>query len=198
MTGLNGVHALLAFLTQQAQTTKPVQVTKVDLKQLEELLQESRILNERLLKIEKVLSISRQQDPGANRPETESVSNPEGSWPAASVVRDVINSQARQQGFGYGQSEKTSDLDVEPFFYRESYENGKQPDDHVKQLLVQRYTATEQDELFSKAGMNFGSYHWPPEPTAMSEADGGGESGRLALMSIGLSLLLLTLFALVA
>lgn len=198
MTRLNGVHALLAFLTQQAQASKSLQVTKIDLKQLEALLQESRVLNERLLKIERALSISRPQDLGEIRPEIEGVSKPEGSWPAASAVRDVINSQARQQGFGYGQSEKASALDVEPFSYRELHESGKLSEEDVKQLLIQRYTASEADEFFSKTGMNYGSQQWTPESIRTSENDASGESGRLLLISIGLSLLLVTLFAMVA
>lgn len=198
MTGLNGVHALLAFLTQQAQITKPGNGTRIDVKQLEAVLHESRILNERLLKIEELLSIRRTKD--LISPDADPISNSkvEGSWPAASVVRDVINSQERQQAFGFGQSEKASTLDTEPYSYRETLDHQRQLNDDIKQLVIERFIPDEFDQSFSKSGINFGAHRDGPDYFSSTEFDTSGESGRLILMSIGFSLLFLALFAVIA
>lgn len=198
MTGLNGVHALLAFLTQQAQASKPPHGMKTDVKQLEALLQESRQLNERLLKIERLLSIPRMLDTTALEADLNGVSKAEGNWPASNLVRDVINSQERQQAFGYAQVEKASAADDEPYFYRETLDDRQQMEAAIKQVLIQRYTPTESEETYSKAGMNFGLHREVPDFISSSETDTSGESGRLLLMSIGFSLLLLMLFAVIS
>jgi hypothetical protein len=197
MTGLNGVHALLAFLTQQAQSTKAPHGTKTDVKQLESLLQESRLLNERLLKIEKLLSMPRTPDmtsPGADHNSTPSF---EGTWPAASVVRDVINSQERQQGFGFGRSEKASAVDAEPYSYREAAVDQQKLNADIQQLVIQRYFPSEFEQTFSNPGINFGAQRNASDYASSKENDTRGDSGRLLLSSIGFSLLLLALFAMV-
>jgi hypothetical protein len=197
MTGLNGVHALLAFLTQQAQSTKAPHGTKTDVKQLESLLQESRLLNERLLKIEKLLSMPRTPDMTTHGTAHNTATNVEGTWPAASLVRDVINSQERQQGFGYGQSEKASAVDAELYSYCENIGDPKKQDQDIQQLVIQRYVPTEYEQTYSNPGINFGAQLDASDYFSSKENDISGNSGRLLLMSIGFSLLLFTLFALV-
>jgi hypothetical protein len=198
MTGLNGVHALLAFLTQQAQSTKAPHGTKADVKQLESLLQESRLLNERLLKIEKLLSMPRTTDMTTPGTDHNTASSVEGTWPAASLVRDVINSQERQQGFGYGQSEKASAVDAELYSYRETIGDPKKQDPDIQQFVIQKYIPTEYEQTFSNPGINFGAQRDASDYFSSKENEAPGDSGRLLLMSIGFSLLLFALFALVA
>jgi hypothetical protein len=197
MTGLNGVHALLAFLTQQAQLSKPSHGLKADVKQLESLLQESRLLNERLLKIEKLLSMSQAHDNNSTSDRNNNPSSVEGTWPAASLVRDVINSQERQQAFGYQQSERASALDAELYSYRETVDDHKKPNLDTQQLVIQRYIPSEFEQTFSNPGINFGAQRDASDYFTCKENETPADSGRLLLMSIGFSLLLFALFALV-
>lgn len=198
MSGLNGVHALLAFLAQQAQSPKASQTAKIDIKQLDSLLQESRLLNERLLKIETLLSIPRTKDAAILELELKSNAKTEASWPAASLVRDIINSQERQRAFGFKQSEKELALDVEPYSYREFADRQRHVDDDIKQLLIQRYVPNEADQEFSRRGVNFGLHREAGDHFSTSENETGRESGRLLLLSVGFSLLVLTLFAIIS
>jgi hypothetical protein len=195
MSGLNGVHALLAFLTHQAQSARQTDGSKLDVKQLESLLQESRILNERLLKIEQLLSVSKSKDQMSPGPNTNIVPSNEGNWPAASNVRDVINRQERQQAFGNWQSETTSSVEAEPFSYREVNSETQQLNIDAKQLLIERYMPTEAEQENAKPGLNFGIQRHLFDNLGTDAIEQGGDGGRLLILGVGFSLLLFALFS---
>jgi hypothetical protein len=200
MSNVNGVHALLAFLAQQARAVKQVGDLKVDVKQLERLLEESRLLNERLLKIERLLVASRSPSKEHVDSQKSIVAKPEGNWPAAGVVRDTINRQERQQAFGSWRPEETADVDREPFSHRAI--DAEQPNEPatIPQVLIQKYIPTESDIAWAEMSANFGVHRSKPDfPGGSAEEFGSAESNdersRLIVISIGIALLLFTLFA---
>ena len=200
MSNVNGVHALLAFLAQQARPAKQVGDLNVDVKQLERLLEESRLLNERLLKIERLLVASRSHANQLVDPQKIIVAKPEGNWPAAGVVRDTINQQERQQAFGSWRPEETAYVDSEPFNHRATEADQPLEPTAVPQLLIQKYIPTESDIAWSEISANFGVNRSKPDfPRGAAEEFGSTESneerGRLFVIAIGIGLLLLTLFA---
>jgi hypothetical protein len=197
MSGLNGVHTLLAFLTQQAQLSKFGNGSKIDVKQLDSLHQESRLLNERLLRIETILAISNLKNSATSGVDPNQILKVEGNWPAASTVRDVINSQERQQAVGYWQSEQVSTVDTEPYSYRESHVEQPHMNVDPKQLLIQRYTPTEFEQADSKPGVNFGLHRVSADDYVLGDKNPSGDGGRLLLVSVGFALLLFALFSLI-
>lgn len=197
MSGINGVHALLAFLTQQAQSSKPNDKQGIDVRQLELLLQESRLLNERLLKIESLLSIPRTKEKSVGVGDTDTTQKIEGNWPAASKVRDIINRQERQQAFGNWQTENTSAVDKEPYSYHEM-DAEQQLNAEARQFLIERYAPTEIEQAIANQGLYLGSGRTDLGPIGSGEKDTEEDSGRVLLVSIGISLLLLAIFAMIS
>jgi hypothetical protein len=196
MSGINGVHALLAFLTQQAQSSKPLDRQNIDMKQLELLLQESRLLNERLLKIESLLAISKVTDNSGPGEDSEITQKIEGNWPAASMVRDIINRQERQQAFGNWQAEKMSDFASEPYSYRE-VDLEQQARIQATQVLIEKYAPNEIERSIANTGLYMGSVrndlgHFPSNGNEVEE-----DRSRILLVAIGISLLLFAFFAMV-
>ena len=167
MSKINGVHALLAFLVQQSQHANPGSA-KTDVKQLELLLQESRLLNERLLKIERILT---PLATAASLPlDAEAIAHSpgaEGHWPTASVVQDTINKQERLQAFGYWHADDTIARDIEPFRYREEDGGDARASLEKPQICVQRYVATLEDIEMANLSANFGmknpELRWTPQ-----------------------------------
>lgn len=196
MSKINGVHALLAFLVQQSQPARQG-AAKLDIKQLALLLHESQQLNERLLKIEKLLTpvetITEALDP------QNSLAGAEGQWPTASVVRDTINKQERHQAFGQWHAEDTSIPVSEPFTYREEIARSRQDAMDSAQILIHRYVPTSDDMERANLSTNYGatsrvSEYWrgSGERNANEEIKEG--ASRLMLIAIGLALILFTLF----
>jgi hypothetical protein len=196
MTRLNGVHALVAFLTQQAQSTQQLGAGKIDLKQLEALLHEARVLNERLLKIERQLSIAKLQGDDSATSDDRRIRDLEGQWPAASVVRDVINTQERQHAFGYQHSERSDTVEREAFSYKEVFDEQKEPTNPTQQHVTHRYTVSGSELLNSNLGINFGRGRSTSEHFDAEEDRPDKDSVRLLLVSIGFALLLFFVFAL--
>jgi hypothetical protein len=199
MSKINGVHALLAILVQQNQLSKKNGGVKVDLKHVEIFLRESQQLNERLRKIEALLTA---------RPTTtksikvvELVEKPavEGEWPAASIVRDAINKQERQLAFGHWKLDENVIRGSEHFSHREDEEQQHSNFLNAQQVLIQRYVPTDEDLELSNISSNFGMdkasnrdrQFYPDDYRIQSSNE---ESGRLLVIAVGLALLLFTLF----
>jgi hypothetical protein len=195
MSGINGVHALLAFLTQQAHSAKHGSQLKLSVKQLELLLQESRLLNERLLKIEKLLHVSKPEPSVLPSADQVPPARSEGNWPAASMVQDVINRQERQQAYGNWQSAKVPERDAEPYYYREIDPGNEHMISDTKQLLIQRYVASETEQATSNTGTNYGPFRIPTSGSGIDELDSGDGRGRVLLIAVGLAMLMFLLFA---
>ena len=200
MSNVNGVHALLAFLAQQARPVKHVGDLKVDVKQLERLLEESRLLNERLLKIERLLVAARPLSNEPVDPHKSIAAKPEGNWPAAGVVRDTINRQERQQAFGSWRPEQTADVDREPFSHRAMEADQPAEPAAIPQVLIQKYIPTENDIAWAEMSANLGGHRNKPDfPRSAGEefvsSDTNEERGRLFVITIGIGILLLTLYA---
>jgi hypothetical protein len=195
MTSINGVHALLAFLAQQTQLTKLTNATQIDAKQIDALLQESRLLNERLLKIENLLGATRIPNIDSEDSFTNSTSKPEGDWPAASVVRDVINRQERQQAYGHWSRDGTSASESDPYTYRENETRENTASSELRQLLVERYIPNEVEQGLSQSGIYYGAYREDMRGLQVVGDEVAGDGGRLLLIAIGFSLLLFALFS---
>jgi hypothetical protein len=200
MSNVNGVHALLAFLAQQARPVKQSGDLKVDVKQLERLLEESRLLNERLLKIERLLVASRSPSKEHVGTQKSIAAKPEGNWPAAGAVRDTINRQERQQAFGSWSLEETAGVDREPFSHRAMDAEQLTDPAKVPQVLIQKYIPTESDIAWAEMSANFGVRRNPPDFLRGSEEEFGSavsndERSRLIVIAIGIALLLFALFA---
>jgi hypothetical protein len=200
MSSINGVHALLAILIQQTQSSNQLGGIKTNGKQLEQLIQEARLLNERLLKIEKLVSpskIARAENENAN---LIAVVKAEGSWPAADVVRDLINRQERLQAFGSWQTEEAQNAELDAFTHRviES-EDRKVSPDHP-QLLIQKYIPTDIDLEAAEVSANYGVHRSAWEHSNMMgekfrSSDIHESRSRLMMIAVGIAILLLTLFA---
>ena len=198
MSSINGVHALLALLMQQAQPTKKVGENKIDVKQLELLLQESRLLNERLLSIEKLLASAKLPDSTKSESIHTSSTKSEQNWPTAGLVRDLINRQERQQAYGNWESEAAINRESEPFTYRVAGAEEKRETPEVQQLLVQKYVPTDSDLAWAEISKNYGArINLPDESLRRSERldldQDGDDRSRLIAIAIGLALLLLAL-----
>jgi hypothetical protein len=196
MSKINGVHALLAFLVQQSQHAK-FGNGKTDVKQLELLLQESHLLNERLLKIEKILTPLAKT---AQHLDIEAVSHSlsaEGHWPTASVVQDTINKQERLQAFGYWHADDSIARDTEPFRYQDAAGGDDRDSLEKPQIFIQRYAATLEDIEMANLSANFGMINSDSRRTPQIQdrsASLNEDGGRLVLIAIGLALILFTLF----
>jgi hypothetical protein len=196
MSGVNGVHSLMAFLLQQVQPPKTDLVANADRSQLELLLQESRQLNETLLKIEKQLS-GRPVDSTLNTATMVIATPPvEGHWPAASVVRDVINSQERQHAFGQWQPDATGDVEAEPFRHQAENVPSVQLPPFSQQLLINKYVPTDDDVAMAQVSSHFGM-SGPNLNTVRDigvshgEKNSGEVYSRLILISIGVAMIML-------
>jgi hypothetical protein len=200
VSSVNGVHALLAFLVQQAQPAKQSGDVKLDVKQLQQLLQEYRLLNERLLNIERLITVS--HSPRSEKVERQRiiVSKVEGNWPAAGLVRDTINQQERQQAFGTWRAEDLVDFEKEPFNYHATEVERDLELAEVKQLLIQRYVPSDSDLTRAEMSVNYGAHKanldFPLNGNDEFDLNGSNEDrGRLLMIAIGLGLLLFTLCA---
>jgi hypothetical protein len=197
---MNGVHALLAFLVQQSQPGKQSGDVKLDVKQQQQLLQEYRLLNERLLNIERLITVS--HSPRSEKVERQKINIPkvEGNWPAAGLVRDTINQQERQQAFGTWRAEELVDFEKEPFNYHVTDVERDLELAEVKQLLIQRYVPTDNDLKRAEMSVNYSAHKsgLDFQRNGSHEFDWNGSSddrGRLLIIAIGLGLLLFTLLA---
>ncbi len=199
MTTINGVHALLAFLVQQAQPSRKIGEIKVDVKNLDALLQESRVLNERLLKIERLLAVPSSRDLDTTDMEFNPLAKPEGNWPAASFVRDAINRQERHQSFGKWQADEATE--AEPFTHREIVSPRQvhsTPD--IQQVLIQRYDPSDTDIARAHMSANYGAHRVASDCLNSDRGEANAENfngagGRIFLISLGMSLILFLLFA---
>ncbi len=198
MSGVNGVHSLLAFLLQQVQLPKTGQVSTADHRQLQLLLQESRQLNETLLKIEKQLN-GRPADGVSKTVQHVIATQPaEGHWPAASGVRDMINSQERQQAFGQWDIDTASDVEAEPFRHQAEYTLPQTAPAYGQQLLINRYEPTEEDVTMAQVSSSLatsrhnlhGDYGVDNDDT---QSDANDVFSRFILMSVGIALIMLML-----
>jgi hypothetical protein len=198
MTRLNGVHALLAFLAQQAQLARQPDIGRIDVKQVEALLHEAQALNERLSKIEAQLFYAKTGRDSGLSSDIDRIRDFEGNWPAASLVRDVINSQERQHAFGHWRSEQSRDVDGEAFSYKEVFDEKLLPSETPQQRVTHRYTMSEREQTDSSISVNFGRYHGMSEHSAEQEDVRYDEKSRLLLISIGFAVLLFFAFSLSA
>ena len=200
MSSVNGVHALLALLMQQAQPTKTAGENKIDVKQLELLLQESRLLNERLLNIEKLLAIAKLPDVEKSSDVHASPIQAEHTWPTAGMVRDLINRQERQQAYGNWENEAVANREAETFTHRIASAEEKLETPELQRLLIQRYIPTDSDLVSTEISKNYGARK---NLLDQSLLDAGKydldqdieDRSRLIAIAIGLALLLLALFA---
>lgn len=199
MSRINGVHALLAILVQQSQLSKKNGGATLDLRHVEVLLRESQQLNERLHKIEALLTI--RSAAADNIKVVELVEKPaaEGVWPAASIVRDAINKQERQQAFGHWKLDENLLRRSEHFSHREEEEPQHLNLPSAHQVLIQRYVPTDEDLELSNNSSNFGidktlnrDRQFYPDDYRDQSSSGG--SGRLLVIAVGLALLLFALF----
>jgi hypothetical protein len=83
------------------------------------------------------------------------------------------------------------------YSYRETVDDQKKPNVDTQQLVIQRYIPSEFEQTFSNPGINFGAQRDASDYFTSKENETHADSGRLLLMSIGFSLLLFALFALV-
>jgi hypothetical protein len=190
MTSLNGVHALLAFLAQHTHATKADNGSKLDVAQLDALLDESRMLNERLLRIEKYLSAIDKSEAVVSPAAQPLHHSPDGSWPAASQVRDTINSQERHQSFGYSDLGNASANDAETLSYHDPEGSLLWGEIDGKSIVLHRYASVEEEQTIIRHSPNFG---FGSDTPAHPEAEWGkieSHYDRLLLIAIGFSLLL--------
>ncbi len=197
MSGVNGVHSLLAFLIQQLQPSRHLQDGNSDLDPLETLLKESRRLNETLLKIEKSLPGMDTTGSQLSKSATEFTTAPEGQWPAASMVRDAINRQEQRQAFGSWPDDKHGSSDDEPFSHRVVHDPFDQLQSDQRQILLQKYEPTEDDIVIA----NISSHLAPigkrlgraPDLTGDNVNDGDVVKGKLLLIGFGMVMILFSL-----
>ena len=185
---------------QHAQSAKQIGGLKVDVKQLDLLIQESQLLNERLLKIERLLASSRTVKNAREDTALNSLPRAEGNWPAADVVRDLINSQERQQAYGSWLAEESAGVDEEAFTHRLMQAGPERTSLELQQLLIQKYVPTEADLEIAEISANYGllrgaSEYFKVVDEKIHTDDAREGGGRLMLIAIGIALLLFTLFA---
>jgi hypothetical protein len=180
MTGINGVHLLIAYIREHAKTMGLRPDTDVA-----QILKESGALSARVQKIEQMLS-SPKPVQAEDQPRLEVA-----DWPVASLLRDTINRQPRQQIVGDWNISTTAVHEGEAFHHRTETTADPQP----QQILLQRYEPTAGDlgeayESYSLSTAETGrTFAYNPEREAKPEWE-GSERGRFLLLAIGMMLIL--------
>jgi hypothetical protein len=149
-----GLQTLLSALELQSLQSREVEFRFLTVRQLDVLRQESRQLHETLLNIEKLLSARLQSDEPFDLGDLKSLSAQEGHWPAASIVRDMINRQERQVAFGHWQRERNMQLTADNLVFFENTNWHQSSALQHECQTVEKYDPTADNLILSKLGMN--------------------------------------------
>jgi hypothetical protein len=195
MINTNAVHVLLTQLLQNTRAAGVPPDPAKDAKQLDKILLQSQNLHDRLQKIEELLARPRPPILEAQPEEGVSVKAAEAEWPIASLSRDAINRQPRQQAMGDWNASTKSFHEVEGFQHRLESGPGLPPPEAVQQVLVQRYVPSSDDIYDAAESIHVGHFDGKPAfsrplPRELeTDGDQDSQKGRFILLAVGFLLI---------
>jgi hypothetical protein len=195
MTGINGVHLLLASLLQNARSQLQPLDTVSDTRQAKPISDETRSLAERVNRIEQLLARSAMPKTGGNSAQDGMVT---ADWPVNSQSRDKINLQQRQQIVGDWVSSTAAAHGEDAFHHRVDTGATSQISGVPPQVVIERFVSTDDDLHHAEPSVNFGASSpalaalLSSRQAAAQDPDNGTGS-RFLLIAVGL-LLVFVLF----
>jgi hypothetical protein len=195
MINTNAVHVLLTQLLQNTRAAGVHPDPARDAKQLDQILLQSQSLHDRLQKIEALLARPRSPFMDAQQDEGVAMKAAEADWPIASLSRDAINRQPRQQAMGDWNASTTGLHEVEGFQHRLESVPGLPPPESVHQVLVQRYVPSSDDIYDAAESLHIGHFDNKPafsRPLPReweTDADQDSQKTRLILLAVGFLLI---------
>jgi hypothetical protein len=195
VSNINAVHVLLTQLLQNTRAAGVHPNPVKDATQLDQILLQSQSLHDRLQKIEELLARPRTPIMEAQPEEGVTLKVAEADWPIASLSRDAINRQPRQQAIGDWNASTTSLHEVEGFQHRlESVPRFPAPE-AVQQVLVQRYVPSSDDIYDAAESLHIGHFDGKPAfsrplPRELeTDADQDSQKSRFILLAVGFLLI---------